>query len=92
MGNTLELPNWQILLFIQSFKRIASGKILRQKRCAKVLVTPIALNKRDLGKKLNGSQVEACRSRPGITFSERLAQEILGVLKGDSQALIKKKE
>jgi ribosomal protein S7 len=36
--------------------------------------------------------LETCRYRPGIAFPERLAQEILGVLEDDSQALRKKKE
>ena len=65
---------------------------LRQKRGGKVIVKPKALNERQrIGKGIEWV-LEACRYRPGITFPERLAQEILGVLKGDSQALRKKKE
>ena len=62
------------------------------KRGAKVFIKPKALNERQrIGKGIEWI-LEACRYRPGITFPERLAQEILGVLKGDSQALAKKRE
>lgn len=96
----------QMLLFIQSSTRSPpmpivqqaildaspAVKCLRQKRGAKVLVTPTALNERQrIGKGIEWI-LEACRFRPGITFPERLAQEILGVLQGDSKALAKKKE
>ena len=96
----------QMLLFIQSSTRSPpmpivqqaildaspAVKCLRQKRGAKVIVKPKALNERQrIGKGIEWI-LEACRYRPGITFPERLAQEILAVLKGDSQALRKKAE
>ncbi|KAF8802295.1 ribosomal protein S7 [Phlegmacium glaucopus] len=96
----------QMLLFIQSSTRSPpmpivqqaildaspAVKCLRQKRGAKVLVKPTALNERQrIGKGIEWI-LEACRYRPGITFPERLAQEIMGVLQGDSKALAKKKE
>ena len=96
----------QTLLFIQSSTRSPpmpivqqaildaspAVKCLRQKRGAKVLVKPKALNERQrIGQGIEWI-LEACRYRPGITFPERLAQEILGVLQGDSQALRKKIE
>ena len=96
----------QMLLFIQSSTRSPpmpivqqaildaspAVKCLRQKRGAKVLVKPQALNERQrIGKGIEWI-LEACRYRPGITFPERLAQEILGVLKGESKALNKKTE
>ena len=96
----------QMLLFIQSSTRSPpmpivqqaildaspAVKCLRQKRGAKVIVKPTALNERQrIGKGIEWI-LEACRYRPGITFPERLAQEILGVLHGDSKALAKKKE
>ena len=96
----------QMLLFIQSSTRSPpmpivqqaildaspAVKCLRQKRGAKVLVKPTALNERQrIGKGIEWI-LEACRYKPGITFPERLAQEILGVLHGDSKALAKKKE
>ena len=96
----------QMLLFIQSATRSPPMPIvqqaildaspavqcLRQKRGAKVLVKPKALNERQrIGKGIEWI-LEACRYRPCKTFPERLAQEILGVLRGDSQALRKKVE
>ena len=67
-------------------------KCLRQKRGAKVLVPKALSERRRFGKGIEWS-LEACRyHRPVITFPERLEQEILGVLKGDSQALNKKNE
>lgn len=96
----------QMLLFIQSSTRSPpmpivqqaildaspAVKCLRQKRGAKVLVKPTALNERQRIGKGTEWILEACRYRPGITFPERLAQEILGVVQGDSQALKKKAE
>ena len=94
----------RMLLFIQSSTRSPpmpivqqaildaspAVKCLRQKRGAKVLVKPTALNERQrIGKGIQWI-LEACRYRPGITFPERLAQEILGVLQGNSDALKKK--
>ena len=65
-------------------------KCLRQKRGAKVIVKPTALNERQrIGKGIEWI-LEACRYRSALTFPERLAQEILGVLHGNSQALTKK--
>jgi small subunit ribosomal protein S7 len=96
----------QMLLFIQSSTRSPpmpivqqavldaspAVKCLRQKRGAKVIAIPKALNERQrIGKGIEWI-LEACRYRPGVTFPERLAQEILGVLQGDSQALRKKAE
>ena len=94
----------RMLLFIQSSTRsppmpivqqaildaAPAVKCLRQKRGAKVMVKPTALNERQrIGKGIQWI-LEACRYRPGITFPERLAQEILGVLNGKSDALNKK--
>ena len=94
----------QMLLFIQSSTRCPpmpivqqaildaspAVKCLRQKRGAKVLVKPAAMNERQrIGKGIQWI-LEACRYRPGVTFPERLAQEILGVLSGKSDALKKK--
>jgi small subunit ribosomal protein S7 len=94
----------QTLLFIQSYTRSPpmpivqqaildaspAVKCLRQKRGAKVIVKPTALNERQrIGKGIEWI-LEACRFRPAITFPERLAQEILGVLHGNSDALKKK--
>jgi hypothetical protein len=45
----------------------------------------------ELGKELNGS-LRRVAIDTGVTFLERLAQDILGVLQGDSQALRKKVE
>ena len=96
----------RMLLFVQSSTRsppmpIVQQAILdaspdvrcmRQKRGAKVMVKPKALNERQrVGKGIEWI-LDACRYRPGITFPERLAQEILGVLQGDSKALLKKIE
>ena len=96
----------RMLLFIQSSTRCPpmpivqqaildaspAVKCMRQKRGAKMIVKPKALNERQrIGKGIEWI-LEACRYRPGITFPERLAQEIMGVLKGDSQALRKKAE
>ena len=67
-------------------------KCLRQKRGAKVLVKPTALNERQrVGKGIEWI-LDACRYRSGLTFPERLAQEILGVLHGNSEALKKKQQ
>lgn len=96
----------QTLLFIQSSTRSPPMPIvqqaildaspavrcLRQKHGAKVLFKPTALNERQRTGKGIEWILEACRYRPGITFPERLAQEILGVLHGDSKALAKKQE
>jgi small subunit ribosomal protein S7 len=94
----------QMLLFIQSSTRSPpmpivqqaildvspAVKCLRQKHGAKVIVKPTALNERQrIGKGIEWI-LEACRYRPAITFPERLAQEILGVLHGNSGALKKK--
>ena len=65
-------------------------KCLRQKRDAKVIVKPTALNERQRISKGIQWILEACRYRPGITFPERLAQEILGVLEGKSDSLKEK--
>ena len=88
----------QMLLFIQSsthsppmpivqqaiLDASPAVKCLRQKRGAKVMVKPAALNERQrIGKGIQWI-LEACRFRPGVTFPERLAQEILGVLDGSS--------
>ena len=96
----------RMLLFIQSSTRSPpmpivqqaildaspAVKCLRQKRGAKVFIKPKALTERQrIGKGIEWI-LDACRYRPGITFPERLAQEILGVLKGESQALAKKRE
>ena len=96
----------QMLLFIQAFTRsppmpivqqaildaAPAVKCLRQKRGAKVLIKPKALNERQrIGKGIEWI-LDACRFRPGITLPERLAQEIVGVLQGNSQALRKKVE
>jgi small subunit ribosomal protein S7 len=65
-------------------------KCLRHKRGAKVIVKPAAMNERQrIGKGIQWI-LEACRYRPGITFPERLAQEILGVLEGKSESLNRK--
>ena len=94
----------QMLLFIQSSTRSPpmfivqqaildaspAVKCLRQKRGAKVIVKPTTLNERQrIGKGIQWI-LEACRYRPGITFPERLAQEILGVLEGKSDTLKEK--
>lgn len=94
----------QMLLFIQSYTRSPpmpivqqaildaspAVKCLRQKRGAKVIVKPTALNERQrIGKGIEWI-LDACRYRPAITFPERLAQEILGVLHGNSEVLKKK--
>lgn len=96
----------QMLLFIQSHTRSPpmpivqqaildaspAVKCLRQKRGAKVLVKPTALNERQrVGKGIEWI-LDACRYRSGLTFPERLAQEILGVLHGNSEALKKKQQ
>ena len=94
----------QMLLFIQAYTRSPpmpivqqaildaspAVKCLRQKRGVKVIVKPTALNERQrIGQGIEWI-LKACRYRPAITFPERLAQEILGVLHGNSEALKKK--
>lgn len=55
-----------------------------------MIVKPTALNERQrVGKGIQWI-LESCRYRPGTTFAERLAQEILGVLDGKNDALKKK--
>jgi small subunit ribosomal protein S7 len=96
----------RMLLFVQSSTRSPpmpivqqaildaspAVKCMRQKRGAKVIVKPKALNERQrVGKGIEWI-LDACRYRTGMTFPERLAQEILGVLQGDSKALLKKIE
>ena len=82
-------PILQLIAIVQQAILDASPavKCLRQKRGAKVMVKPAALNERQrIGKGIQWI-LEACRFRPGVTFPERLAQKILGVLDGSSDVL-----